>query len=111
MPDSVTDRVARIAVLEERQRQRFAQEAKCMKMFDNIRDKLDVVNREQGEAALEIAGLRNDFRHEMGNLRNELTVLINSRVSAPMSGKERAAIYIALISSISSMFGIIVALV
>lgn len=87
----------RVARLEERaknmEQNRLRQVKECGKTFDAINKKLHVVNLEQGETRDAIVELQN---------------VVERRVSAPMSGKDRAVIYAALVTGIS---GIVIALI
>ena len=94
-------------------------EASCMVLFDKIKEKLEVVNREQGETSTAILSLtktiednreqarkiREDATLQLSELREDITNLIAEKVKPPMSGRDRAIFYGTALTAICSLIG------
>lgn len=94
-------------------------EASCMRLFDKIKEKLEIVNREQGEASTAIASLttliednreqarkiREDTSLQLSKLREDISDLIAKKVKPPMSGRDRAIFYGTSLTAVCSLIG------
>jgi len=89
MPNTIKERVARLEEQAKFTTETFNKQVQvCGEEFERINHKLEIINHEQGET-----------RDAINSLRR----LVELRVSAPMSGRDKASIYIALISALSAV--------
>lgn len=92
--DTISERVTRVEERTKHLSKNMEKQVKsCMGLFKEIKTSINVINEEQGETR---------------NLISDLKFLINKKVSAPMSGRDRATIYVALVVGVS---GIIISLI
>lgn len=89
----------RLARLETEYKHQKEQQAKCMKTFENIDKRLEVINSEQGQSATETAKLRAQTEGTRSDIA-DLKKIIKQRVSAPMTGTDRAILYGSLITAL-----------
>lgn len=94
----------RVARLEEHRKETEKQVERCMKIFEDLHKRLGVVNDEQGNTRVAILELKKIVEKNGENL----AALIKKQVTAPLSGRDKATIYAALITGVG---GIIVALI
>jgi len=100
----------RVTSLEEYRIHNEKQIAAFSKMFEQMNVKLDVVNREQGETRDGIRELRAqvaDLAKTIGGLRTH----ISNRVSAPMTGRDKAVLYGTAITAVCSLAGTVIVVI
>jgi len=91
--NTLTERVTRVEERQARLLQDFNKQLEnCKETHDRVDKRLDVINREQGETRDAV---------------NELKGLINQKVSAPISGRDRAVLYGTAITAICTAAGLI----
>ena len=104
MPRSLKERVTS---LEEYRIHIDKQMTAFSKMFERMSQKLDVVNQEQGETR---DGIRDVQRQVAGlaEVVGGLRTHISNRVSAPMTGRDKAILYGAAITAVCSLAGTVI---
>jgi len=100
----------RVTSLEEYRIHNEKQIAAFSKMFEQMNQKLNIVNQEQGETRDGIRDVHRqvaDLAEVVGGLRKH----ISNRVSAPMTGRDKAVLYGAAITAICSLAGTVIVVI
>lgn len=77
---------------------------RCLNTFQNINKRLDIINTEQGETRDAVK----DLKREMSGVRDDLKDYIKQRVSAPMSGRDKAILYGTAITAFFTFLSVII---